>query len=198
MRKAGGGRRKYRAPVYRAGDRRHETIASPSQRRDVPRAVPSIAKRLAKAGDVKPQTAFFHGDASPDTGQQLFFADRLVGTGQQNNQNFQGAPAQSHGGASLCKKPLVYGKAERTKRYDLFRPRRRRRHGVVSPSRPTPCEGSGPHNTHCRLLGCHASPSNAIRELLLLARANISSQIITSNSSNLIIIFWSVSRLMSS
>ena len=47
-------------------DRRHEAVASPGQGLDVACAVLPIAERLAQAGDVEPQAAFFHRDVGPD------------------------------------------------------------------------------------------------------------------------------------
>jgi hypothetical protein len=54
----------------------------------------AIAERLAQAGDVKPQAAFFYGDIGPDSCQQVLFADGLVGLGYQCNQDVEGSRAQ--------------------------------------------------------------------------------------------------------
>ena len=100
-------------------------------------AVLSIAQRLAQAGDVKPQTAFFDGDVGPDPSQQIRFADDLVRAGHQRNQNVERSAANSDRHTLFCEKSFACDQAERTKRYCVSGPRRQRNHGVVFHSRLT-------------------------------------------------------------
>ena len=45
---------------------------------DISCAVLPVAERLSQSCDVKPQTAFFHGDVRPDPGQYFLFTNNLV------------------------------------------------------------------------------------------------------------------------
>src|SRR6516165_4819359 len=52
-------------PLYRG----YEAVTPPSQGCDVSRAVLAVVERLAQAGDMEPQAAFFDGDVGPNFGQ---------------------------------------------------------------------------------------------------------------------------------
>jgi hypothetical protein len=78
VRKIGSWRDQHAPLIARPRNRCHEAVAPPGQGRDISCAVLSIAERFAQTGDVKTQTAFFHGDVWPDLSQQIAFADDLV------------------------------------------------------------------------------------------------------------------------
>ena len=127
--------------LARLHDRRHEAVASPGQGLDVACAVLPIAERLAQAGHVEPQAAFFHPDVGPDAGQEIVLADELVRTGQQSNQDVERTRAQLYGLTIPGEKPFARDQAERTERQDVPGLRRPRCDGVV-PRSPQPTAGS--------------------------------------------------------
>ena len=94
------------AAVGRPRDRRHEAIAAPRERGDVARAVLAVAQRLAQAGHVKPQAAFFDGDVGPDPSQQVPLVDDLVRAGHERNEDVEAARAQFHRGAVSREEPF--------------------------------------------------------------------------------------------
>ena len=69
VRRRGFGWRTQAGRIFRARDRGHEAVAAPGQCRDIARPIFAVAKRLAQAGDVKPQAALLHGDIWPDKRQ---------------------------------------------------------------------------------------------------------------------------------
>jgi hypothetical protein len=95
------------AATARPRDRRHEAIAAPGQRRDVSGAVLPIAERLAQAGHVKSQAAFFDGDVGPDSGEQIPLADDLVRAGRQNDEDVEASRPQFHRRAFSGEKSLA-------------------------------------------------------------------------------------------
>jgi hypothetical protein len=80
----------------RPGNGGHKAVATSRFRRDVSSAVLSVAERLAQAGDVKPQAAFFDCDARPDLSHQVVLADDLIGARQKRQQDVKGPPAEFH------------------------------------------------------------------------------------------------------
>ena len=131
-----GSSRRVRLSGSGPGDRRDEAIAPAGHGGDVARAVRPIAQRLAQAGDMKSQTAFFHRDVGPDPGQQIPFADDLIGPGQQCNQRIKGPGAQFDGLAVPREESFAHDQAERTKRNDVPCLRHRSHRGVFFRSRP--------------------------------------------------------------
>src|SRR5215813_14097738 len=102
--------------ITRARHRRHEAIAAPGQRCDVPGAIFSIAEGLAQAHHVKAKAAFFDRDVGPDLRQELFLADDFVGPGDQSDQDVKGARAQFDGSAFSGEEPFPYEQIIGTKR----------------------------------------------------------------------------------
>ena len=120
VRKIGGNDRRIIARTARPRDRRDEAIAPPGKGRDVSRAILSIAQRLAEAGHVKPQAAFFDDDVGPDPRHQILLADDFVRRGDQDDQNVERARAQLDGDALFCEEPFARHQMEGTKRQSVF------------------------------------------------------------------------------
>src|SRR3546814_13986712 len=65
-------------PYIRPLNRRHETVATPRQSRDVARPLLAIAKCLAQPRHVEPQATFLDRDIRPDPRHQVPLADNFV------------------------------------------------------------------------------------------------------------------------
>src|SRR3954468_10122402 len=87
VRKIGGSGRLAISRTAFPRDRCDEAIAPSGESRDVARAVLSISQRLAEAGHVKPQAAFFDGDVGPNPRHQILLAHDVIRRGNQDNQN---------------------------------------------------------------------------------------------------------------
>ena len=103
------------SPV-RVRNRRYELIAATRDAGQIPPAGLSIAKRLAKAGDMNPESAIIGEGIGPDAGEELGLADKLAGAFHEYCQNIEGAAPEPNGSFIFQQQLLCRQETERPER----------------------------------------------------------------------------------
>src|SRR3546814_394714 len=103
-------------PYIRPLNRRHETVATPRQSRDVARPLLAIAKCLAQPRHVEPQATFLDRDIRPDPRHQVPLADNFVRARGQRSENVECAGAHFYRDGVPGEEPFARYQAEGTER----------------------------------------------------------------------------------
>jgi len=96
-----------------ARDGSDKAVASAGDIGHIPRAGLPVAKRLAKADQLRPKTALVDDDVRPGVRHQVALADDFARTFDQQDQDIERAAAQSKRNVSLIKKPFCSKQAKR-------------------------------------------------------------------------------------
>src|SRR5712664_2219380 len=103
----------------RTRDRRHETIALPRECGQIPGSGLTIAKCLAKGGDMDAEATLVDRDTRPDPRHQIVLADNLARLLDQNDQDIERAAANMKRDTFPFDQPLRRVQPKRTERNDF-------------------------------------------------------------------------------
>src|SRR5712692_4352360 len=112
----GGRRRLRRSGLVSDRDPRDEPVTLPRARLQIAAAVPPVTKGPPQGGDLELQISFDDVGAGPDAGDQLFLADKLAGSLEERDQDFQRATAETNRRLAVEQEPPAGKQAEGAER----------------------------------------------------------------------------------
>src|SRR5258707_15775443 len=112
----GGRRRLRRSGLVSDRDPRDEPVTLPLARLQIAAAVPPVTKGPPQGGDLELQISFCDMGARPDAGDQLFLADKLAGSLEERDQDFQRATSETNRRLAVEQEPPAWKQAEGAER----------------------------------------------------------------------------------